>query len=63
VRPRAGIGGRLAQADIERLLPGAALRFGDPTDGTWLRRENGRPWPSAQEPPRKGQKKAAHRTV
>jgi len=39
VRPRAGIGGRLAQVDVERLLPGAALRFGDPTDGTWLRRE------------------------
>jgi len=40
VRPRAGIGGRLAQADVER-LPGAALRFGDPTDGTWLRRQTG----------------------
>lgn len=39
VRPRAGAGGRLAQADIQRLLPGAALRFGDPTDGDWLRRE------------------------
>ncbi len=37
VRPRAGPGGRLAQADVQRLLPGAALRLGDPTDGTWLR--------------------------
>jgi divinyl chlorophyllide a 8-vinyl-reductase len=39
VRPRAGVGGRLAQADMQRLLTGATLRFGDPTDGAWLRRE------------------------
>ena len=38
-RPRAGPGGRLAQADIQRLLPGAALRFGDVTDAAWLVRE------------------------
>lgn len=29
VRPRAGVGGRLAEADIRALLPGATLRFGD----------------------------------
>ncbi|WP_293860282.1 NAD(P)H-binding protein [uncultured Alsobacter sp.] len=32
VRPRAGTGGRLAPDDTARLLPGADLRFGDPTD-------------------------------
>ncbi len=32
VRPRAGVGGRLQQADTERLLAGAAVRFGDVTD-------------------------------
>jgi divinyl chlorophyllide a 8-vinyl-reductase len=31
VRPRAGPGGSLTQADIHRLLPGAHVRFGDPT--------------------------------
>jgi divinyl chlorophyllide a 8-vinyl-reductase len=31
VRPRAGPGGTLAQADIHRLLPGADVRLGDPT--------------------------------
>jgi divinyl chlorophyllide a 8-vinyl-reductase len=31
VRPRAGPGGTLAQADIPRLLPGADVRVGDPT--------------------------------
>jgi divinyl chlorophyllide a 8-vinyl-reductase len=31
VRPRAGPGGSLARADIHRLLPGAHVRFGDPT--------------------------------
>ncbi len=39
LRPRAGVGGRLAQADMQRLLTGTTLRFGDPTDGAWLRRE------------------------
>lgn len=29
VRPRAGVGGRLQQADTERLLAGATVRFGD----------------------------------
>lgn len=31
VRERAGPGGRLARHDIEALLPGVTLRFGDPT--------------------------------
>lgn len=39
VRPRAGVGGRLAQTDVQRLLPGAALRIGDPADPGWLARE------------------------
>ena len=39
VRPRAGPGGRLAQADIARLLPGATLRFGDVTDPASLARD------------------------
>jgi divinyl chlorophyllide a 8-vinyl-reductase len=39
VRPRAGVGGRLTQADVQRLLPDAALRFGDATDAAWLRRD------------------------
>ena len=32
VRPRAGVGGALAPDDVSRLLPGAELRLGDPTD-------------------------------
>lgn len=32
VRPRAGIGGRLLEPDLRRLLAGAALRFGDVGD-------------------------------
>lgn len=39
VRPRAGVGGRLAQANIAQRLPGAALRTGDVTDGAWLQRK------------------------
>ncbi len=39
VRPRAGPGGRLAQADIARLPPGATLRFGDVTDPASLARD------------------------
>nr|WP_316640851.1 NAD(P)H-binding protein [uncultured Roseateles sp.] len=39
VRPRAGVGGRLQQAEIERLLVGATLRFGAVTDAAALRRE------------------------
>jgi divinyl chlorophyllide a 8-vinyl-reductase len=39
VRPRAGVGGRLAPADIERLLPGATLRVGDVADPASLARE------------------------
>jgi divinyl chlorophyllide a 8-vinyl-reductase len=32
IRPRAGVGGALAPGDSERLLTGAAVRFGDVTD-------------------------------
>ncbi|TDP71743.1 NAD(P)H-binding protein [Roseateles toxinivorans] len=39
VRPRAGVGGRLKQAEIERLLAGATLRFGAVTDAEALRRD------------------------
>jgi divinyl chlorophyllide a 8-vinyl-reductase len=39
VRPQAGIGGRLGQADTRRLLPGATLRFGDVTDPLSLARD------------------------
>jgi divinyl chlorophyllide a 8-vinyl-reductase len=39
VRPRAGPGRQLAQADIARLLPGATLRWGDVTDPASLARD------------------------
>ena len=39
VRPRAGVGGALAQADTMRLLGGAAVRFGDVTDPASLVRD------------------------
>ncbi len=39
VRSRAGVGGRLAPADSERLLPGATLRVGDVADPASLARE------------------------
>ncbi|MFM9927300.1 NAD(P)H-binding protein [Variovorax sp. H27-G14] len=39
VRPRAGVGGRLAAQDTARLLPGATLRFGDATDAVSLARD------------------------
>jgi divinyl chlorophyllide a 8-vinyl-reductase len=39
VRPRAGVGGRLGQADTSRLLAGAQLRFGDVTDPASLARD------------------------
>jgi len=39
VRPRAGVGGRLQQADTARLLPGATLRFGTPSDPQSLQRD------------------------
>jgi len=39
VRPRAGVGGRLQQADTERLLAGAAVRFGDVADPASLARD------------------------
>ncbi len=39
VRPRAGAGGVLARADVERLLDGADVRFGDPLDAASLRRD------------------------
>jgi divinyl chlorophyllide a 8-vinyl-reductase len=39
VRPRAGVGGRLALADCQRLLPGATLRVGDVTDAASLARD------------------------
>jgi len=38
VRSRAGVGGALERADIERMLPGAAVRFGDVTDASSLER-------------------------
>ncbi len=39
VRSRAGIGGRLGQADSTKLLAGASLRFGDATDPESLARD------------------------
>ncbi len=39
VRPQAGPGGRVAQGDISRLLPGATLRFGQVTDPVSLARD------------------------
>ena len=39
VRPRAGMGGKLAPDDAERLLPGATVRVGDATDPTSLARD------------------------
>ena len=39
VRPRAGVGGALAREDSQRLLAGAALRFGDVTDPASLARD------------------------
>ena len=39
VRPRAGPGGSLARADVERMLDGAELRFGDALDPASLRRD------------------------
>ncbi|MFN8839563.1 MAG: NAD(P)H-binding protein [Burkholderiales bacterium] len=39
VRPRAGPNGALARADVERLLAGATVRFGDPLDPASLRRD------------------------
>ena len=38
-RPRAGAGGSLHAGDMARLLPGAELRFGDPTDPASLARD------------------------
>jgi divinyl chlorophyllide a 8-vinyl-reductase len=38
-RPRAGAGGALARTDVERLLDGAEVRFGDPLDPASLRRD------------------------
>ena len=39
VRPRAGVGGRLAPKDSLGLLQGASVRFGDVTDATSLARD------------------------
>jgi len=39
VRPRAGVGGRLAPADSARLLPGATVRLGDASDPVSLARD------------------------
>ena len=39
VRPRAGVGGRLAPADITRLLAGALVRLGDVSDPASLARD------------------------
>ncbi len=39
VRPRAGVGGRLARENSLRLLEGASVRFGDVTDATSLARD------------------------
>ena len=39
VRPRAGVGGRLARDDTSRLLEGASLRFGDIADPASLARD------------------------
>ena len=39
VRPRAGVGGRLARDDSARLLAGATLRFGDVSDAASLARD------------------------
>jgi divinyl chlorophyllide a 8-vinyl-reductase len=39
VRPRAGVSGKLAPADAERLFPGATVRVGDVTDPASLARD------------------------
>ena len=39
VRPRAGVGGRLAPDDSARLLDGSVVRFGDVTDPVSLARD------------------------
>ena len=39
VRPRAGVGGRLQQADTMRLLAGTTVRFGDVADPASLQRD------------------------
>jgi divinyl chlorophyllide a 8-vinyl-reductase len=39
VRPRAGVGGRLAPADMARLLPGATVRVGEVSDPASLARD------------------------
>ncbi|MEQ1683355.1 MAG: NAD(P)H-binding protein [Burkholderiaceae bacterium] len=39
VRPRAGVGGRLAPEDAARLFPGATVRVGDATDPASLARD------------------------
>lgn len=39
VRPRAGVGGRLAPEDAARLFPGASVRVGDATDAASLARD------------------------
>jgi len=39
VRPRAGVSGRLTPPDIEQLLAGATLRFGEPRDPASLARD------------------------
>ncbi|MDP3820886.1 MAG: NAD(P)H-binding protein [Burkholderiales bacterium] len=39
VRPRAGVGGRLAPEDAARLFPGATVRIGDATDAASLARD------------------------
>ena len=39
VRPRAGVGGRMAPGDSARLLAGASVRFGDATDAASLARD------------------------
>jgi divinyl chlorophyllide a 8-vinyl-reductase len=39
VRPRAGVGGRLAPADAARVLPGATVRVGEVTDPASLARD------------------------
>ena len=39
VRPRAGAGGQLTQADMQRLLPGATMRVGDVQDAAALARD------------------------
>ena len=39
VRPRSGVGARLAPADVQRLLPGVELRCGDVLDADSLARD------------------------